>query len=368
MNALSRVWGRGTMLGAAGFFLAIHCVACGSGDTDGAGGVGSSGGPEGPPAGGAPGPTETGKPAGVTTTSYYVYDLEGRVLGEYDPAGKAVEELVYVDDRLVASARGNDLHPVFTDQVGAPRMVANASGKPLWRWGGEPFGASAPEADADGDGSPLTFSSRFPGQIADPETGLFYNYFRDYAPALGRYIESDPIGLAGGLNRYMYVAGDPLNDSDRLGLAPDKVPNDPQVGTIGSIVPVGNIPFPTAFPREDLERRIDSARREIEREASARNESGFSIVRERRNLPGADQQVLAALDRYFYIKDFVCPDTQPSGPLGGAYQLGIGVVGGVVDYFMKLKDPSRGRSRADFSQISWSAKGGWEPCPRRCKP
>lgn len=45
-----------------------------------------------------------------------------------------------------------------------------------------------------------------------------YNYFRDYDPAIGRYIESDPIGLKGGLNTYGYVNGVPLTRFDRYGL------------------------------------------------------------------------------------------------------------------------------------------------------
>jgi RHS repeat-associated protein len=59
---------------------------------------------------------------------------------------------------------------------------------------------------------------RFPGQYFDQETGLNYNYFRDYDPAIGRYIQSDLVGLASGLNTYVYVAASPLTNSDRLGL------------------------------------------------------------------------------------------------------------------------------------------------------
>ncbi len=59
---------------------------------------------------------------------------------------------------------------------------------------------------------------RFPGQIHDAESGLNYNYFRDYEPGTGRYVESDPIGTYDGPSTYGYVQQSPLSLSDPLGL------------------------------------------------------------------------------------------------------------------------------------------------------
>ncbi len=79
-----------------------------------------------------------------------------------------------------------------------------------WQWNSDPFG------NGDALGGP--YDLRFPGQYFDQATKLHYNYFRDYDPRLGRYIESDPIGLAGGINTYAYVGGNPVNLTDPLGL------------------------------------------------------------------------------------------------------------------------------------------------------
>ncbi|WP_164705184.1 RHS repeat-associated core domain-containing protein, partial [Pseudomonas viridiflava] len=75
-----------------------------------------------------------------------------------------------------------------------------------------------PEEDVDGDGKATTVALRFPGQIYDAQTQLSYNYYRDYNPDTERYVQSDPIGLNGGLNTYGYVEGNPNSNLDFYGL------------------------------------------------------------------------------------------------------------------------------------------------------
>ena len=87
----------------------------------------------------------------------------------------------------------------------------------MWRWDQqEPFGVSAPDENPSGLGA-FEFPLRFPGQYADKETNLHYNYFRDYDPAHGRYLQPDPLGLADGVNLYGYVHADPLSRVDPTG-------------------------------------------------------------------------------------------------------------------------------------------------------
>jgi RHS repeat-associated protein len=111
------------------------------------------------------------------------------------------------------------IYYIVPDQLNTPRAIQDQTANVVWKWDqGEPFGASQPNADPDGDGIAFDFPLRFPGQYADRETSLAYNVMRDYDPVIGRYVQSDLIGLRGGIDTYAYVNGSPLSQSDPLGL------------------------------------------------------------------------------------------------------------------------------------------------------
>jgi RHS repeat-associated protein len=98
-------------------------------------------------------------------------------------------------------------------------MIANQQGTTVWRWDQqEPFGSTPPNDNPSGLGA-FDFPLRFPGQYFDRETNLAYNLMRDYDSSMGRYVESDPIGLRGGLNTYLYVSGNPISKTDPMGLS-----------------------------------------------------------------------------------------------------------------------------------------------------
>jgi len=138
------------------------------------------------------------------------------------------------------------------DHLNTPWLIADSAGTTVWRWDqGEPFGNDVPNNNPSGLGA-FDFNLRFPGQYFDRETGLSYNGFRDYDAGIGRYPESDPIGLKVGLNTYAYVGGDPLRRIDPAGLTeiaeppvktpPVRPPSNPPSGDPGGGPDCYNIP------------------------------------------------------------------------------------------------------------------------------
>jgi RHS repeat-associated protein len=117
-----------------------------------------------------------------------------------------------------AAGGGSEVFFVWTDQLDTPRVISDDQNRIRWAWdANDPFGNNAPNEDPSGLGA-FSYNLRFPGQYFDAETGLRYNYFRDYDPSIGRYVESDPLGLAAGTSTFSYVRSAALRRVDPLGL------------------------------------------------------------------------------------------------------------------------------------------------------
>jgi RHS repeat-associated protein len=159
------------------------------------------------------------------TETYAVYDESGHLLAIYDALGAIRQEFVWLDDLpigiVTGSGTGAALLYIEPDHLGTPRVVIDpVRQKAVWIRAseGEAFGATAPSENPDADGVSFTLDLRFPGQRHDAASGLDYNYLRDYDTSVGRYVQSDPVGLIAGPSTYAYVEGKPISFVDPLGL------------------------------------------------------------------------------------------------------------------------------------------------------
>jgi RHS repeat-associated protein len=129
---------------------------------------------------------------------------------------------------------------IHTDHLNTPRQITRPSDNAqLWTWFSDPFGTDATNTNPAGAG-PFNDNLRFPGQIFNGTAGLHQNQMRDYDPATGRYIESDPSGLRGGANPYAYTGSNPLLRTDPLGLSWDD--NPPRGPLLAFTKPGGPVP------------------------------------------------------------------------------------------------------------------------------
>jgi YD repeat-containing protein len=116
-------------------------------------------------------------------TVVYVYDQQGMLLGEYGGDGTPLREYVWLQGMPLAVVEGAAVSPaiyyVHADHLDTPRTVIDRAGRQRWSWLAEPFGNSAPLTNPLGFGS-FNLRLRMPGQYADVESGLSYNYFRTY--------------------------------------------------------------------------------------------------------------------------------------------------------------------------------------------
>ena len=153
------------------------------------------------------------------TTERYDYNENGQLIGGYGTTNRDYIWLgdlpvALVDNTINGSVTTSTVNYVTADQLGTPRAVTNSAGTVIWSWAyqGNPFGEQQPTSSAG-----YALNLRYPGQYYDAESGTNYNMFRTYEPATGRYLQSDPIGLAGGISTYAYANGNPLIYRDPTG-------------------------------------------------------------------------------------------------------------------------------------------------------
>jgi RHS repeat-associated protein len=153
-----------------------------------------------------------------TTTRRFVYDPDGRVLGEYGTsATNVIAERIWMTPEIddggmfggddgtggyapIAIVNGTTLSWVHGNHLGVPILYTNSTGAVIT--------------------TPAYTLPGFPGQLLTPGLGgadLYYNLYRDYDPTTGRYLQADPIGLAGDANPYLYAMGNPVRYTDPTG-------------------------------------------------------------------------------------------------------------------------------------------------------
>ncbi len=190
-----------------------------------------------------------------SVTTIYHYDIHGSLIAETGADGIPHKEYVYlgntplsmivygpadyrstdldqdgdVDGGDIARSTGTDLSSMASDfgkvydpetkmyyyhnsHIGTPVMMTDENGAIVWQADYAPFGSAHIVLNT------VENNLRFPGQYYDSETGLHYNYHRYYDPDTGRYLTPDPIGLAGGINPFVYSYNNPINAIDPLGL------------------------------------------------------------------------------------------------------------------------------------------------------
>jgi len=144
-----------------------------------------------------------------TINERFAYNEASQLIGEYGTTNRDYIWLGSLPIAVVDNVPTSTISYVHADGLGTPRAISDSAGNTIWQW--------AYQSNSFGEQSPTgsyVYNLRFPGQYYDVEAALSYNISRDYEPATGRYIESDPLGLQAGPSSYGYVHSNPGSWTD----------------------------------------------------------------------------------------------------------------------------------------------------------
>ena len=154
----------------------------------------------------------------TATTQRFFHDEQNHLIGEYTEGGNN-RDTIWLGDMPVVTVDTTGTTSVTNfvvgDQLGTPRVVVDGTGNTIWSWPyvGNAFGELAPTSTTG-----YLLNLRSIGEYYDAESGLNSNGYRTREPSSGRFLQSDPTGLQGGMGTYAAIGNSPLMGVDPLGL------------------------------------------------------------------------------------------------------------------------------------------------------